>query len=427
MKRFFLSAIALATVAIGCTKSGLLESPKTYEDPIEFEPYSGKAPVTKATEATSETLKEQGFYIIGYTEVGDKGDDNTTTLANEYMRRSVLWGKPTSTDTGDNRWYYANSAYWPDGQDLSFMAYGLNVNEDEDEDIFVESTQTPLQFSYTVENEVANHKDLVISPLMANQRKSKDPVQVRLYHVLSRVGFKVKTTGDANVNVIIKDVRLKGTGLKSANFTLTNAVVKTTSDATTTISYANDATIVAGDDVTPVTGTATIDYSLFDTEYEHTTYSYNHTSNKNDRATPYPAFIMRSGASATTAEIGANTTFKTSIEITENGESKTVDYDPAYISADDISRLTSNDDRFMMVIPQTMSNAKVEVVYQLSGAEEKKAEITLGNYAFNAGKAYEFIFTVSTTAVSFGVEVGNWEPKNSNEVTTPIEKPIPLS
>ena len=258
---------------------------------------------------------------------------------------------------------------------------------------------------------VAEQEDLVISPIMQGQSSANNPVVVKLYHALSKVGFKVKTEGSANVNVIIKDVRLKGTGLTSASFDLQNAVSVTTtgsgSDATTAVSYTNDAT---DGDQAPVTGTAAIDYSLFDTEYKYTTLSYDNQSNPNSTTKDFPAFMTRSASTSTTVAVCANTTFKTSATIKEGNTDKTVDYDPAYISADDISRLTSNEDRYMMIIPQTLSNAKVEVVYQLSGAEEQKAEINLGSFQFKAGKAYEFVFTVSTVAVGFGVEVGGWLP-----------------
>ena len=80
MKRFFFLTIALAAAAISCTKSGLLESPQTYENPIEFEPYAGKAPVTKATEVLTDDIKESGFHVVGFVE----GTDDAIDKANPY-------------------------------------------------------------------------------------------------------------------------------------------------------------------------------------------------------------------------------------------------------------------------------------------------------------------------------------------------------
>ena len=418
MKRFFFTVLALAAVAVSCTKSGLLDSPQTYEDPISFEPYTGKAPVTKATVAETEDLYDAGFRVIGFEQTA--GDATVSELkiasfATDYLdRRVYVEDKGASTIT----WKYDNAKYWPENKYLSFLAYGLNVNSDgNDDDTEIgldESTcfvkKSDVTYTYTVDGDVENQKDLVISPIMQNKNSVSGTIAVKLYHVLSRVGFKVQTEGEAGVNVIIKDVKLTGTGLASADFNLTNAVVATTTgtgtEEKTTIAYANDATDESG----AITGGTSLSYSLFDTDYKHTQNSYNN-NNPNDASKSFPAFIMRSGDSATTEAIFANTTFKTSAKIKENNEDKTVDYDPALISADDITAALNKDDsdRFMMIIPQTLRDAKIEVIYQLSGAEEQKAEVDLQTFAFKAGKAYEFVFSVSTVSVGFGVQVGAWQ------------------
>ena len=418
MKRFFFTTIALAAVAVGCTKSGLIESPQTYETPIAFEPYTGKAPVTKATVATTETIYD-GFQVIGYEEANATSHAITVTN-NPYLDRKVYVKYDTENEEyemkeGKPVWRYDNAMYWPENKTLTFMAYGLNAEKEygspSTKTITWSSEKPHTKFVYAVPPMVAEQEDLVISPIMQGQSSANNPVVVKLYHALSRVGFKVKTEGSANVNVIIKDVRLKGTGLTSASFDLEDAVSVTTTgsgpDVTTAVSYKNDAT---DGNQQAVTGTDAIDYSLFDTGYQYTTLSYNDPSNPNSDTKDFPAFMTRSASTSTTVAVCANTTFRTSANITEGATNKTVDYDPAYISADAISKLASNEDRFMMIIPQTLSNAKVEVVYQLSGAEEQKAEINLGSFQFKAGKAYEFVFTVSTVAVGFGVEVGGWLP-----------------
>ena len=63
--------------------------------------------------------------------------------------------------------------------------------------------------------------------------------------------------------------------------------------------------------------------------------------------------------------------------------------------------------RYMMIMPQIV-DATITIIYQLPGIEEVTLPIALNNQKFEAGKAYEFLFTVSTQAVKFGVTVDPW-------------------
>ena len=69
--------------------------------------------------------------------------------------------------------------------------------------------------------------------------------------------------------------------------------------------------------------------------------------------------------------------------------------------------------RYMMLIPctpgTTGSKATIDVIYQLTDAEEQKAKVELPeSFVFEKGKGYEFVLKVSTMAVSFQVEVIDW-------------------
>jgi hypothetical protein len=82
---------------------------------------------------------------------------------------------------------------------------------------------------------------------------------------------------------------------------------------------------------------------------------------------------------------------------------------------------TDASNRYMMIMPQTVQNATIEVVYQLTGGIEQKAEIPL-NQTFEPGKAYEFQFTISTVAVDFNVIVNDWTIENKPaEPLNPVE------
>lgn len=375
MKRFFFTAITLAAVAVGCTKSGLLESPKTYEDPITFEPYTGKATMTKATVAETTTIEDLGFSVIGF-------EETTTGLnATPYLDKDV---KKVGED-----WTYEGAMYWPDGSELTFVAFGNNALDNVTYPVGTDYTK----LTYEVPTAAASQKDLVISPVKPNCTSAKPngiaeenakAVSVRLYHALSRVGFKVKTIGVSGVTVSISDITMRGKFVTSGTFDLTQ--------------------ITAGEKA--------ISYELTDEQSSEVS---------------YPLFA--SGQSFTT-----DGTLET------DSNAKIFDIVPS----------TDENDRFMMIMPGAVGDVKdtedidndgdttdsvspyIKVVYTLTGANPQTAIIPLlkegKNFEFEIGKAYEFVFTVSTQAVGFDVQVGIWQPDtNTDNVTDPETETFPLS
>lgn len=365
MKRFFFLTIALAAAAISCTKSGLLESPQTYENPIEFEPYAGKAPVTKATEVLTDDIKESGFHVVGFVE----GTGNAIEKANPYLFRDVTFA--------NGKWGYTNAAYWPEGKKLTFVAYGLNAASS-----FTDATTDYTSLAFAVEDKVADQKDLVISKPVPNM--SGEKVTVHLHHVLSRIGFKVQTTGSDNVNATIKNITISGDFVTSGTFDLVNAVKYGTSPT----------------EYTPAdnTGSKTISYSLFDSDY----------AAKGETNKDYPCFVAKGQGQF---PIYSNATFNPSTNPYDDFTDPTATVDA-----------TKEANRFMMLMPQTV-NASIQVIYQLSDGIEQTANLVLKDQVFAPGKAYEIKFTISTVAVGFTVGVDNWDTTTDpiDEDLTPVE------
>jgi hypothetical protein len=309
-----------------------------------------------------------------------------------------------------DKWGYEGAAYWPESGTLSFVAYGLNVNGSADPIFVPKNVGNYTEFTYTVPNEVANQKDLLISDLIKGKSiDDNGPVQVTLKHVLSKVGFKVATNNDApatpsatDVKVTIKNITLNGVFKKSGDVNLT-------------------ATTAA---ITP--GSETINkYSLFDSEYS-----------KGATGTDYSGFITNDTGANNPVTIYRNTTF--------NGDTQEIKYNNKTINVpartDDVDA-----DRFMMIMPGIVGDLQtqdvydidgdgnkteetttpyIEVIYQLTDAEEQIARVPLlkdngatanpryTNWDFVAGTAYEFVFKVSTTAVGFSVIVDTWKDSN---------------
>lgn len=400
MKRFFFTAITLAAVAVGCTKSGLLESPKTYEDPISFEPYTGKATMTKATAAGIETIQSEGFSVIGFLE----DNDNKITSTSTYLNVDV-----TDTDKDDSWTYGDNMMYWPDGADLTFVAYGNNANVTNP----VETDYTKL--TYTVPAAVADQEDLVISPVKRNcnstdangDNTENKKVTVQLYHALSRVGFSVRTEGSANSSsdVVITHLSLNGSFVPSATFDLTKIATPTGKTLTLkTDNTNNDANYFP---VNP----APIQYSLLTSNYTTADKTNGVADKTNQYIVTYPIDASVGNGQymmLLPSQVG-NITEPTGEDV--NGNGTVGDTVPPYI----------------------------KVVYELTGAQSQTAYIplqitnngALENFTFESGKAYEFVFTVSTIKVGFDVTVGTWNPgftdDNNASTETEAEGYFPLN
>ena len=224
MKRFIYTTIALAAVAVGCTKSNLVEGPQSMETPIEFETYNGRTPLTKASEITNTTIQGEGFHVTAFYSV-----DNSV-----YMDRDVTWS--------EGAWTYSPKAYWPATGDLNFVAYGLNAKNT------LVVSDDHLTFTYTVPDVVADQEDLVASKFGDSTKSADDngKVTIQMQHLLSKIGFQVKTiyTGNApDAQVTIKNITLKGEFNKTGSVNLKPAAdvtfkITPTADTEKAASYA---------------------------------------------------------------------------------------------------------------------------------------------------------------------------------------------
>ena len=163
MKKALFIIVALASVAIGCTKSEVVKAPGRGRE-IKFDTYVGKTPMTKAesadlayvqrTLATGGGFQVYAFlhnYIEPTTQTPAEGeeifdgsdtyvDPTSVGVSTAYMDKIVTWvgETPDNTDTPDvnefkaGYWDYDGVVYWPDhttSRKLAFAAYGLNVKD----------------------------------------------------------------------------------------------------------------------------------------------------------------------------------------------------------------------------------------------------------------------------------------------------------
>lgn len=91
----------------------------------------------------------------------------------------------------------------------------------------------------------------------------------------------------------------------------------------------------------------------------------------------------------------------------------------------------NNTDKYLMILPQTVTNLKFKVVYKvktldtaLNGGNSEitnTIEETVTNFTFEAGKAYTFNLHLGMTSVKFSATVSGWEnATNETVVNLPI-------
>lgn len=462
MKKALFIILALASVAIGCTKSEVVKAPGRGRE-IKFDTYVGKTPMTKAesadlayvqrTLATGGGFQVYAFlhnYIEPTTQTPAEGeeifdgsdtyvDPTSVGVSTAYMDKIVTWvgETPDNTDTPDvsefkaGYWDYDGVVYWPDhttSRKLAFAAYGLNVKDNivwdndptvaENERTGHPEGQSYTKFTYTVPSAVADQKDLLVAPFLPNQGLSENqdakPVSINFKHLLSRVGFQVvanQTTDE--VQIKIQEIKLVG------NFPTTGKVDLKGTGA-----------------ITPNTA----DTDPFQTEYTFFPGDEYFITTSNEVPTDIFANKIFVAAQDETEEgtgedTGSDDTTGGENEGEDNGETPTEPSEPTTPPTVETDNSDASN-RYMMIMPsqqakhmvynedgtptldadgnvtyvdgQTLPGAYIEVHYQLTDAEPQKARVSLDNWTFAPGKSYTFIFKVSTYAINFDVTVDNW-------------------
>ncbi len=384
MKKLIYSILALGLVTTSCTKSDLVEAPQSQETPITFSTYNGKIPVTRAGEITNENI--ENLNVVGFLNGSYSTDE-------PYMVRTLT--KEGST------WTYYPLMYWPYSGTLDFVAYGTNTpiaaSGSTEAGKLISSADKPYtKFTYTVPTAVASQQDLIVCDTQSSIENGKEAVTLNVKHLLSKVGFKLQTIG-SGTSVVIKSVELYGDFKTTGEIDLTK------------VNSGDDSNYPMIESKSGSTGTTP--YSLFASSSEYFTASAVNTAqpifDNSDVITPTITDGMNEEDKAAAEEAAAEET----AELHALSEAK----------------------RYMMIMPGTVGsnsaspNAEIgekpymKVVYVL-GTTEKTAYLPLGTTAsdndggsvftpwtFEAGKAYEFIFTVSISEIKFTGTMTPWD------------------
>ena len=393
MKRFIFSVITLMVAATSCTESGIIDMPEFYGNPISFDTYIGKNPMTKADNVDINYLKSSataaGARIYAYTcesDVTNKSAD-IVDFSSAYLDGRLLWHD--DTDNEKDAWQYnilKNSAwvvdepYMPSGKDLAVVAYNLGASNGTTPCI---SNETATGFTFTVKDNVADQVDLLATPLtfVSENVNGDTEVPIRFYHLLSRVGFKVLSTSDSATEIKISSIKLRGAFPKKGYVSLISAIATPT-------------TITAETNSIPAI-TAVTEKEEDETDSDIYAYEYNLFASGAEFS------IASSACVSGTGKPGAQPIF--------NNKSLTATSSDAEINA-------AKNARYIMLMPGVQSNLSVEVTYKLEGQSTPNVvNVNIGSINFQAGYAYEFVLKIATAAIEFsGVVAGDWTSAGSD-------------
>ena len=365
MKRFFFSLIALAAVAASCTQSALVETPDLNGTEITFNPYTGRTPVTRATQvATKEALASPGFHVLGYLH-----KDNQVSTLMDGLVHGTSWQ------------YDGDKVYWPDATtasttSLSFVAYSANVwgkdSEMGTEDDHINWT-SDSEFTFSVNPTVSDQVDLLATKYQSGLTlvsNSQGTVDLDFIHLLSRVGFQLKAKKDnSNIQITISKLELHGSMPTTGTLDLFSAEDKVGSETDNEVIPALE---VGEPSEVPVV------YSLL-------------TKSR----------TMNSSATAA--------------QITNPGD----DAANCYMM---IMPHTSTDDKIYIeyTITSTEGHSSSLMKAEVPILKDKNQQ----PFTFQPGTAYEFVLEVSTSSIGFDVKETPWNNAGTGEN---MDEPFPVN
>lgn len=208
-KKLFLGLLAAAAVTFtACQKDEVINEVPQNEE-ISFSTYLGRDAQTKGSIVETTQLEEQGFGVYAYYTVTTAIEDYEFPASPNFMNNvKVYKGDWDNNNLTEKTWGYTPQKYWPNTTDdkISFYAYGPydstpNANSD-----FIQITTSedsaPV-LTYTVDNIITNHKDILFAVAQTDKSKTDDPITFTFQHALSRIEFEIKTDKDYSTNPTI--------------------------------------------------------------------------------------------------------------------------------------------------------------------------------------------------------------------------------
>ena len=208
-KKFFMGIAAMAALTlVSCSSDDLnsVSDNSSKNEAISFDGYLGRSAVavngTRGSVETKEKLKTDGFGVFGnYSE--DSEGTKTAYGANYFNNVKVTC--PSSA------WTYSPLKFWPAQGHIDFLAYAPYDSKYNDN---VSEDNQKLEF--TVNSDIKEQKDLLYANAVGKTKdkisSTGNKVKFQFNHALSKLGYKVKLSGDysSNATFTLKNIKLAG-------------------------------------------------------------------------------------------------------------------------------------------------------------------------------------------------------------------------
>lgn len=376
--------MAAAVAMVSCSQEDLLEN-ESYESnqAVAFESYLGKSVQSRATVATTETLKVDGFAVNAYyTKEATFNVDNASDYDVFMNNTKVTFNK----EKGENgEWTYSPVKYWPNisGHKVSFFAYAPYGDDNID---VKEGDFSKIDF--TVNDDVLKQVDFIYND-QSEANKTTDltkqdvtsKVNFLFKHALARIGFSVQ--------VVVDETEANSTMKLDGNTHINVKKVELLDkDSETAVAFYTKGTfdMVAGNWGTTPTGTQGFTFE------------------------------------------GAN--FDRTVTV---GDTEVVQ-----LHKFNQKQTLLNEKSYLMIIPQDLSGEdsgfKIRITYDVITEGEDGDNSTVTNTItskealkvnFEQGKAYNFNLILGMTSVKFDASVAEWVDADAQDpIWLPVNTPV---
>ena len=398
--RGFLGLVALAAITLGTSCSNdELYNDHSPENAIGFSTYLGNSANTRASVFTTDDLKSDGFGVYAYY-TGQTLWENSNLTGPNFMNNTKVTFDETIDP--DGAWTYSPLKYWPNtlGDKVSFFAYAPWTDNENGDLVKVNNGI----IAFTVANDVTEQIDLtaVTEPKKNVAKGALDQkVEFSFKHVLSRIEFTLRAAAD----------------LAEAGGEINEG----------TIIILNEIKI---GDYKNTDGTE----SALDKFYTNANYSI--LTNKWSAQTGRQFFTL----DADNFIDGSNVLSDNETKWFKHGTDGFI-ISSAGITYNNEQRNLIDEDNYIMIIPQTITELPVYVNYTVktvgknAAGEDDNSEVinqyttTISSISFEQGKVYKFNLVLGLSTVELSANLEDWDSSiTENAVSLPLNTsttPVP--
>lgn len=199
-KKFFMGIAAMAALTlVSCSSDDLnsLSDNSSKNEAISFDGYCGRSAVavngSRGSVVDIKALQEstEGFGVFG--------NYSSTAEGTPAYGNSLFNNQQVTYDKTKSKWTYSPLRFWPTQGHIDFLAYA--PYDSKYADIVMKDNQ---KLTFRVDPVIENQKDLLYANAVGQTKESisstGNKVKFQFAHALSKLGYKVKLSGDYSSN-----------------------------------------------------------------------------------------------------------------------------------------------------------------------------------------------------------------------------------